>query len=422
MNNYDLFIALQVVKTKDSNDFRQSVFQELSKQNKVIRVLNFIYDYLPLFLQCFLCFSFGVLKFFSYPSKLPTSEILGIYNYENERRRLLYLKNILKDQSEVKLVKMKLSFSLPQFQITRLNQIFIILKRICQMNKMLVSLRMSETLFSYMKMEKSLNQSTKLIILSSDSNPYAMAAMAISRKKKMRTCYINHGHIPEGPPRTFFDLNLLDGQSLFDVYKRSKSMAGETFFIGSEGERGSLKKGLLNLKSKENYSVGVFLSILTNWESVHKLLEKLILSKQINHILLRLHPNLILRDQKQIIKIEQKYSSEITISYATEIATVDLENCDLLIAGNSSVHLTSLKFGVPSILCHEIDLVPNDFYLFEQKKLVPVMRDLNISRLSDITSFYENQDPDIRVYFDASYNLDEKELEARIRNKILSFL
>ncbi len=297
-----------------------------------------------------------------------------------------------------------------------------ILCKLVRKHDFLVACRASSLIFYYLRIvQMELNPKVAYSLVSSDSNPYALGTSFAFLKKNLKTIYITHGHLPEAPPRNFFDFSFFDGEAMADVYKRMGEIKGKYFLIGAEGSYNPLD--LSGLK-KENKCIGIFLSLVTDWSSLGLLVGQVSEVFKTDRILVRLHPNEIIRDKKGVKFLET--IPNVTISTAETLAIDDIKSCDLIITGNSSVHLTILKYGKPTLYVKGVDAVPHDFYRFVEKGIIPYLEDLSFYRLDDMLQFYSGSWTKKFEYFDSSYpynsvNKDySKESIAKAFKEILS--
>jgi predicted glycosyltransferase len=99
--------------------------------------------------------------------------------------------------------------------------------------------------------------------------------------------------------------------------------------------------------------IGIFLgksSQLINLEQIINSLKKY----QSSEILLRMHPNTLFQNPSKIV---HKYPS-IILSKNSNVEQ-DIQSCDFILAGNTTVHLKCLLHGVVSMYCYQLE--PNHF-------------------------------------------------------------
>jgi hypothetical protein len=240
-----------------------------------------------------------------------------------------------------------------------------------------------------------------------------------ARSQNLPTVYIPHGHIPEGPPTLDFDLNLLDGPALRTVYEEMGPIQGAVVFKGAEGQYRPMNT--TGLQDAGNLTLGIFMSLIVDWPRFARLLRGLQEHVQPKRILLRLHPNKVVRDPATQEALRGIPSLEV--SEGTEILLKDAEQCDLVVAGNTSCHLTLLKYGVPTVYLHGMDAVPHDFYRFIQHRIIPAIQEPDALSISAVRDFYEAPDWRERFrFFDPSYAADQAALDRDVGRAIHDLL
>lgn len=241
-------------------------------------------------------------------------------------------------------------------------------------------------------------QSARAVLVSSDSNPPAMGAIAAARARGLKVAYITHGHLPEGPPPLDVDLALVDGPALEDVYRRAGPLRGRVVYKGAEGAYRPLQRQGLR---RQRPIVGVFMSILVDWRRAYAVLERLRVALRPERIVLRFHPNTVIRDPASRRLLPRW--PELQVSDGATILTDDAEPCDLVLAGSSSCHLTLLRFGVPTAVVRGLDTMPHDFYRFIESGIVPELS-ADAPDLSGLAAFYDAPGWAARFRrFDATY-------------------
>lgn len=408
----ELFRALKVVIKKDSNYHRNHTFNELKSRTLKIQIVEFVFNYFP-FLRTFLVHLYGIKSYIEFKVPKAKKGILAIYCYENEKRQMDYLSSLLpKDQiTIIKSQKFSFPLILNSLEILFHRKTHSISKMIVKRYGLLVSLRALSTLYHYANFKRSLAQNSyKGVLVSSDTNPYSMGITWSAKSLGIKTLYINHGHIPEGPPRLFFDYSFLDGPGLKAVYDRSGEALGKVIYKGSEGQYRSLNLEGLNKKGPK---IGIFLSLITDWDKIFKLTEEIKEKFKPSILILRLHPNKVIRNNPMVDKIKSR--PLIKVSYAETCATDDLRECDFVIVGNASVHLTSLKFGVPTIHVRDIDDVEHDFYLFIKNRIHPFYEKVEDINLEEVQNFYKGDWEERFSYFDSNYKKSPLESEQNIK-------
>ena len=386
---YYLYRALKIVATKDSCPFRAQSFEDYLQRHWFARFVKSIFDISPRMIRLIMVMAYAKIYFLKLSPVKAFHKNIAIYFYKNEKRALDKIEELTTERF------LFLSFgwenyfspknSFLWFKVVFQFRFWKVLYQIVTKHNFLVSCRMAETFVTYLKFDLEFTSfDVKNIFISSDSNPYAMGLAFAGKKHKANIIYTNHGHIPEGPPRLWFDFSILDGQALYDVYKRSRGGSSKVLFKGVEGISAPLRlKGL----QKDRPIVGLFLSFLTDWEVLRNTIHEINSKINPEKIILRLHPNEVFRNSPQEAMLST--ISNLEVSYANQVASVDAHACDWVIAGNCSVHLTVLKAGTPSIQIKGIDPIKEDLYQFNKLGVVPVVED--IEKIKELSEFFEKE-------------------------------
>jgi hypothetical protein len=413
-----LFQAIKIVAFKDSQNFRQFVFNNLQQRKQLVSLCNWIYNNSNNQLKLIFVYIYGIYSYFCFSLERNKKEnsILSVYAYGNELRVINEIQKIVSTSFLIikKTFKLGLNpyviFNL--FYLLKRKSLYRIIFKTIKKQDFLVSCRVVQTIFLYSRFLHFYNeQKFKVVLVASDSNPYAMAAVFAAKKLNIRTVYVNHGFIPPNPPRLVYDYSILDSKRLYEVYSHHINNKGEILFKGVEGEYrewGKLAKG-------PKVKIGIFLSLIINWENVWKFINHINKNFPNIEILLRAHPNLLFRDKEQFKKL--KTFKNIEISYSKTNAVNDLKKCDFMVAGNSSVHLTALKFSVPSIYFNKMDFMPPDFYLFVKNGLIYNMNSMDEFDIEKVSSFYEKSNWK-NIY--ADYDVSPKEFEEKTKESLVN--
>jgi hypothetical protein len=96
----------------------------------------------------------------------------------------------------------------------------------------------------------------------------------------------------------------------------------------------------------------------------------------------------------------------------------DAKLCDVVLAGNSSCHLSLLRYGVPTFYVAGLDQVPHDFYRFLELGIVPAFDKVEAVDLPKLATFYGDPQWSERfTFFDAGY--PGKDLSVRVGDAVL---
>lgn len=186
----------------------------------------------------------------------------------------------------------------------------------------------------------SLNE-PKSIIFTNDHYYLCRALLLAANKLNIKTIYIPHASVSLSFPPLKFDLALLDGRDTLNKYAKigydEKKVQIE--LIGIPKFDFYLKQKKTGRKVK---TIGIGIGLLDNLEEVNKLIEEISIKYVEKTIIVRPHPRLKLH--KKIKKSNVSYSDsefENSLDFCLKI--------DVLIAGNSGIHIEGVMLNVISI-------------------------------------------------------------------------
>ena len=419
---FSLAVAVRTVVFKDSQPFRQSMFRYLSGHKRSVRAVLSAHRLLGTsWLSTLMVGAYGLKSAMAVRPPAGRPAIWAAHLYRNERRQL----EAVSELSEAPVgyvdfgaagIATLASWRWLLAGVPREAGFYLrLVHRLNQGGDFLVVARAAETAAFYLRFVPLLRDSgARAVLVSSDSNPYAMGLTFAARSLGIKTIYVTHGHLPEGPPRIYFDLSIMDGPAVVDTYERSRGLEGRVVFRGSEGTLRPMRTAGLRAGP---IRVGYFASILVDWEETSALLARVKARLGPSAFLVRLHPNKTIRHPAAEGHLRR---IGVEVSDGDRVLLEDAERCDLVLAGNSSCHLSVLKFGVPTLYMRGLDAEPYDFYKFIELGIIPEASpdDLDTGR---IAAFYEDPEWTARfARFDASY--PDKDLSGDVANAISEVL
>lgn len=415
--------AVAVVAFKDAQPFRQSVFDYLAGHSRTVQLSRGLYRRLPLPASTVMVGGYGILSFLAV--RLPgEGRVVAVGAYRNEHRQFDELERILGER--IGRVDLASAGALSPASWAALVRVLrrhgpLLRAAVEELGAadrahrdFLVGARVAATTGHFLRFWDAWEQQPPAVVLvSSDSNPYAMGATEAAHARGIPTVYITHGHIPDGPPELDVDLSIVDGPAVLRVYDESQGRRGAAVFKGAEGAHRPLQTA--GLRSGEPLTVGLFGSLIVDWDVLRDTLDRLVATLRPARLLLRLHPNQTIRDPRALERLgldRPALAGVVEVSDGATVLTDDAARCDLVVVGESSAHLTLLKFGVPTVHVPGLDLVPRDFYRFLVERMVCAFDTVEAVDPLVVADFYEDPDWPRRFRgFDASYgrgSLDEE--------------
>ncbi|MEC8024072.1 MAG: hypothetical protein VX223_09060 [Myxococcota bacterium] len=406
----DVVRAAATVAHKDRGTFRQSAFEYLAAHKKTVTLARSLYRLLgkQRWAATLLVSGYGIASFLRV-STPNTGRLWSVGRYRNEERQFAFVQQCA--GVDIGRVQITTSAAMRSESIRDLLNLLMspaevigglrLIHRYGESSDFLVSCRVAATVGYTARFRRILSRHTNLdaIIVSSDTNPYATSICEVARDMGIPRVYITHGHMPSGPPRVDFDLWLLDGPELKKVYDRVAPVQGAIAYKGAEGTYQPLR--VHGLK-RRRLAVGYFASLLVDWEETAKVIQSIRATLNPSKILIRFHPNQTIRDPAAHTFFAQ--SEDIKLSDGETLLTDDADQCDLVFAGNSSCHLTLLKYGTPTVYVPGLDIVPHDFYGFLRDRIVPEFPTPQAVCSDSMYRFYSDPKWVVRFQqYDASY-------------------
>lgn len=259
------------------------------------------------------------------------------------------------------------------------------------------------------KIEKILKRSNpNVIIFSNDHYYYNRILLKKAREKKIKTIYIPHASISKVFPKLEFDYSFLYGQQMKDVYLDIGKPYGEIYLTGS-----IRSENLKYLQKKEGFdkTIGIAINPMDDVLEVKKIVIVLLADLCIKNIIVRFHPRM--KINKFIIDSRVKYTSASKESIITFFSSINI-----LIAGNSGIHLEAALSKTKSITFYFNNDVIYDYYQFIENNISQYC-----SNVADLKYILGNKivypEKENLIYYDYSVsNLNKNETRDRILKKI----
>lgn len=180
------------------------------------------------------------------------------------------------------------------------------------------------------------------IIFANDHTPDARAMLLAAKTLGIKTVYIQHASVSKIFPPLQFDLNLLEGEDSLEKYNAYGPVFGKVELIGMPKADAYTK---YRNKNSDIKTIGIGANLMDLTEEIREVLIGLIQAFPNIKFILRPHP----RDKRNFNFINQ-LGSQVSISDGRQVPTFEfLQQIDLLIAGNSGIHLEAVLLNVWSI-------------------------------------------------------------------------
>lgn len=349
--------------------------------------------------------------------RLPARDgaLWSIAEYANEARQIDGLAALV---PEIRIARVTLGLAgrgaLRALRALDLAPARALLDRYVREGDFLIAARVASTIGYYARILPALRRSrARAVVVSSDTNPSALALVYAAKHLGLRTCFVAHGHVAEGPPPLAFDLAILDGPAVRDVYARAGAIEGEVVYRGVEGRSLPLRTAALR---RGVGTLGVFLSILFDPVALARRIAELRAALAPRGMLIRLHPNRQMRDPDWARGLDL---DGVVVSDGARSIERDCAECDLVACGSSSAHLSALKLGVPTIYVPGLDDVADDYYAFVARGVVPRFEAGSLADVGALASFFDDPAWGGRFRaFDAAYPSRQPECDADVRRAL----
>jgi len=188
------------------------------------------------------------------------------------------------------------------------------------------------------------------VVVSNDHNRDTRCLIAVAHYLGIKTVYMQHASVSYKFPALRFDYAFLDGKKSLNVYKKCEANSPSHIIeypkpiIFLSGQK---KKLFLCDKVRQNNMVGVAFNLNDSIDKVVDLVDDL-LQAGIN-VSLRWHPR---QDEKSVDEIKKKYEENSSVYLSdslSEHVSGFLRNCDVLVCGNSSIHLEAALMGLYTV-------------------------------------------------------------------------
>lgn len=229
-----------------------------------------------------------------------------------------------------------------------------------------------------------LPNSVKVVCVASDHSPVSQALLFLARIEGRRTCYIQHAPVSDYFPPLTQDLAILYDKASANAYDRAAKRHGiiskTRVILYSPFENSYCRPHL----TSERYVVGICLSFLPNLKVVDGILDDLKLNNFVSEVILRPHPRCKL-DLMKHFKYE-KVSTQAKGQNSSDF----FSSVDIVLVPNSGVSIEALHNGRPTFFTPGADDLPDDYYGFVAKGIIPIFNSDSLSKKDILTSFFDD--------------------------------
>jgi hypothetical protein len=228
-------------------------------------------------------------------------------------------------------------------------------------------------------------QNTRFIIavVSSHSNPHSIAFSLAARKCGVPTVLITHGMPVRPVARLSYDLAVVHCEAARQTYLAEGCRLDRVLIHGRRQHYRPMPAGSL----PEHLTVGIFLCKDVNEERLRDLVDHLLGEPRVSRILVRPHPKNLWMGLDKWIASRQNLEVHLSRSGS---AFRDIQNSDIVLAGNSSVLTDAVTAGRPSGYVPGLDHGSPDLHAFVARGLIYPIDELGFDP-DGMLRFYQRQ-------------------------------
>jgi hypothetical protein len=317
----------------------------------------------------------GALKSFLYVrDPAPGGRAVWVARLANERRVIEPFISLL---PELEWREVRLDWRFNARDVLRLASTFAItLRRIIRLSRRLhlrhpgfKVLRVAELLGFYMRYRRVLvRERYSLAVMSSHSNPHGIAFNIAARSAGIPVVLITHGMPVRPVANLSFDLAIVHCHDAVGAYEDGGCQLGRVLVHGRRQHQAAMPDGPLPAR----IVVGIFLCKDVNESRLRTLVQRLRADERVARILVRPHPfNMWAGLARWIAECADE---RISLSTGRDVFQ-DIVASDVVLAGNSSVHIEAVLAGRPSAYVPGFDHATPDMHRLVANGLIPSIGD-----------------------------------------------
>ena len=214
-------------------------------------------------------------------------------------------------------------------------------------------------------------------------------------------------------PPLLGDLVAVTSEAVLEVYARHSPGKLNAVLIPQSSPQRPMRS---RIDPGQRVTVGIFLTALTNMQRLRALVGRLEGDARVARVLIRSHPVKVVREDISVLTARD---ARVADSSAIPLFE-NIELCDVVICGNSSVTIDILRGGVPVLYDAGLDDVGFDRNGYLERGLVPRLpADLHDATLAAMDRFYSAPAwARTMQHFDAGYGQDEAAMRQRLHDAV----
>lgn len=193
----------------------------------------------------------------------------------------------------------------------------------------------------------------KSVIFSNDHNPYCRAFLLATIKMQIPSVYIQHASVSQLFPPLAFKYSLLDGKDSLNKYQKINPISGQVVLVGIPkfDQYISLRRNIIQINA-----IGIGYNTFDDIEKINELVSALSIQFPNKKIIVRSHPS----DSRKVAL--EKFLNVSVSDSARQNSFEFIGNIDLLVCGDSSLHLEANMLNRPCLYYRSSESNMFDYY------------------------------------------------------------
>lgn len=399
--DYAPISILTSVRSKEGSDIRAELFADLLDSRPAVK---FIYSVISQFRLLKACSGLVYAVAGSSLSNVRDDPVICLVGLANEEAML---KGIFANNKNIQsTIICSSSLRLSSFFFTMLQtvirprqsiRVFQLAYRLAKRYPTYLVLRLLRSLFLYDTIDRTFSklQNCKSIVVSSEGSPHGASALMWGRVHGIKTTFVSHSYIARDPGRIVCDSAVFRSPYQLSEYKETGSLIGNCYLQMAPAIP------FKGLQKNKKLSVLIALSKDTSLSRVNKMLSKWERLAFVKKVYLRIHPH----NLKDLSGIDHSSLLPIDLNKA-------LKRVDLLVAGDSNIHLDALAARIPSVYDADLKTDNNDPLPFIKEGLVPCIQSFDNVEINFEKLFMIYDEPSWQVGFKNFLPLSDEESAA----------
>lgn len=407
----------------DGSAVRNAVFESVLKNSRIIRYGFWVYQRMPLHAKAALVLLYGLKCYLSiHWHRADSQQIIYFGPYPSEKRILTHVQKYLNDIPstfvETSLVRCFSPFALSHLMadLPALPRLYKHALHVAKRNEFMPALRVFSTIGYYARFSRLLaGSNAKAVFIASHYSPEALGLAVACHNVDRQVFFTNHANTTSSEryvPPVYADLLALTSQAVADTIIAASAKKLNIVPIPID----SPYHPLLIPNSTDVYTIGIYLTALTDQERLIQLVEVVSANPQIKAVFVRLHPAQIVNTD--LSDLLHQFPS-LLLSQGTPLLD-DINRTDIAVCGNSTVAIELLRSGRPVLYDEHLDHLTKDYNGYYAKRLVPICGQ-TIARdfLKHIQQHYSQDSWEARMkHFDYGYNANNSQMLQDFRDAI----